>query len=262
MRALLDSAFFHEIDNLEIAGVICSDPEAPALRSARSSNVPAYVVEEHLFPNIGSYGLALLNMLKDIDTDLVVLAGFTPGLGPAARYYSGRTIGVFPSLIPAFEQMSERQAIQSALVREVRLTGATSYVADDEGRVGHILEQRAVAVQRTDTPETLEDRIFEQAERDLLLDAVKAYCAKAKQAEEAAVLAAKRLEEEKAAAAETTAKLAEEPAVLAAKRLEEEKAAAAEPSAEPAEEPAAETPAETPEEPAAESPAEPETTEE
>ena len=37
MRALLDSAFFHEIDNLEIAGVICSDPEAPALRSARSA---------------------------------------------------------------------------------------------------------------------------------------------------------------------------------------------------------------------------------
>ena len=236
MRALLDSAFFHEIDNLEIAGVICSDPEAPALRSARSSNVPAYVVEEHLFPNIGSYGLALLNMLKDIDTDLVVLAGFTPGLGPAARYYSGRTIGVFPSLIPAFEQMSERQAIQSALVREMRLTGATSYVADDEGRVGHILEQRAVAVLRTDTPETLEDRIFEQAERDLLLDAVKAYCAKAKQAEEAAV--------------------------LAAKRLEEEKSATEEPTAEPAEEPEAETPAETPEEPAAESPAEPETTEE
>ena len=58
MRYLLDSAFFNEIDNLEIAGVVSSDPEANALRSARSANVPAYVVDEHLFPNTGSYGLA------------------------------------------------------------------------------------------------------------------------------------------------------------------------------------------------------------
>ena len=104
MRALLDSAFFHEIDNLEIAGVICSDPEAPALRSARSSNVPAYVVEEHLFPNIGSYGLALLNMLKDIDTDLVVLAGFTPGLGPALARAPGKTLEKRAILIPTCNQ--------------------------------------------------------------------------------------------------------------------------------------------------------------
>lgn len=195
MRCLLDSAFFQEIDNLEIAGVVSSDPEAPALRSARSSNVPAYVVDEHLFPNTGSYGLALLNMLKDIDTDLVVLAGFTPGMGPAARYYSGRTIGVFPSLIPAFENLREQEAVEAAILRGVRLTGATAYLADEEGRVGRVLEQRAVPVLRTDTPEILGERIFEQAQRELLLEAVRAYCVSAKLREQQAQ---EELEEQKA----------------------------------------------------------------
>ena len=180
MRYLLDSAFFNEIDNLEITGVVSSDPEANALRSARSANVPAYVVDEHLFPNTGSYGLALLNMLKDIDTDLVILAGFTPGLGPAARYYSGRVLGVFPALIPAFEGVPEREVCASALNRGVRVTGATAYLADEVGRVGRILDQKTVAVLPEDTPDTLRERIFEEAEKELLLDSVRAFCAAAK----------------------------------------------------------------------------------
>lgn len=180
MRCLLDSAFFHEIDNLEIAGVVSSNPEAPALRSARSGNVPAYVVDEHLFPNTGSYGLALLNMLKDIDTDLVVLAGFTPSLGPAARYYSGRTIGVFPALIPAFEGLPPEQACAAAIARGVRLTGATAYLADEEGRIGRILDQKVIAVAPEDTAETLADRIFQEAEKALFIESVRAFCADAR----------------------------------------------------------------------------------
>ena len=105
MRCVLDCAFFNEIEHLEIAGVVSSNPEAYALASARNANVPAYVVDDHLFPNTASYGLALLNMLKDIDTDFIILAGFTPNMGPAARYYSGRVLGVFPALVPAFEDL-------------------------------------------------------------------------------------------------------------------------------------------------------------
>lgn len=179
MRCLLDSAFFHEIDNLEIAGVVSSDPEANALRSARSANVPAFVVDEHLFPNTGSYGLALLNMLKDIDTDLVILAGFTPGLGPAARYYNGRVLGVFPALIPAFEGMDEREVCAAALNRGVRVTGATAYFADEVGRVGRIIDQKTVPVLADDTPEALRERIFQEAEKQLLLDSVRTFCAAA-----------------------------------------------------------------------------------
>ena len=174
LRCLLDCAFFNEIEGLELAGVISSDPEAFALQSARSANVPAYVVDDHLFPNAGSYGLALLNKLKDIDTDFVVLA---PSLGPAARYYSGKVLGVFPALVPAFETLTEDDVCAAVLARGVQLTGATAYLADDEGRIGQILAQKAVPVQPDDTPATLQDRIFDQAQKELLIAAVRDFCA-------------------------------------------------------------------------------------
>ena len=177
LRCLLDCAFFNEIEGLELAGVISADPAAFALQSARSATVPAYVVDDHLFPNAGSYGLALLNKLKDIDTDFVVLAGFAPSLGPAARYYSGKVLGVFPALVPAFETLTEDDVCAAVLARGVQLTGATAYLADDEGRIGQILAQKAVPVQPDDTPATLQDRIFDQAQKELLIAAVRDFCA-------------------------------------------------------------------------------------
>jgi len=45
MRHLLDSAFFNEIEHLEIAGVVSSDPQASALTRARNLHVPTYVVD-------------------------------------------------------------------------------------------------------------------------------------------------------------------------------------------------------------------------
>lgn len=177
MRCLLDCAFFNEIEHLEIAGVVSSSPDAYALQSARNANVPAYVVDDHLFPNAGSYGLALLNKLKDIDTDFVVLAGFTPSLGPAARYYSGKVLGVFPALVPSFEDLPEEKVCAAALARGMYVTGATAYLADDVGKIGHILAQKAVPILSDDTPEILQDRIFEDAQKELLINAVREFCA-------------------------------------------------------------------------------------
>lgn len=176
MRCLLDCAFFNEIENLEIAGVVSSSPEAYALSTARNASVPNYVVDDHLFPNTASYGLALLNKLKDIDTDFVILAGFIPSMGPAARYYSGRTLGVFPSLVPAFEELAEQEVYAATLARGMQITGATAYLASETGKVGEILAQKAVPVLPDDTPESLKDRIFEQAQKELLIEAVRNFC--------------------------------------------------------------------------------------
>lgn len=176
MRCLLDCAFFNEIENLEIAGVVSSSPEAYALSTARNANVPNYVVDDHLFPNSASYGLALLNKLKDIDTDFVVLAGFIPSMGPAARYFSGRVLGVFPSLVPAFEELSEEEVYSSTLARGVQITGATAYMANEIGKIGDILAQKTVPVMPDDTPESLRERIFEQGQKELLIEAVRNFC--------------------------------------------------------------------------------------
>lgn len=177
LQALADCVYFGEIPDFELC-VISSDPEAHALNRARNAGIPTYVVEEALFPNGASYALALLNKLRDLDIDLVVLADFLPALGEGtSRLYHGRVIGVRPALVPAFDGVKDGDVCAAALRRGVRVTGATSYYADDRGAVGAIIAQKAVAVMPGDTPEILRRRITEDAEWDLITEAVKAHCA-------------------------------------------------------------------------------------
>lgn len=154
---LLDSAFFNEIENLKIAGVISSNPEAQALTRARNLRIPTFVVDEHLFPHAASYGQALLNKLRDIDTDIVVLDGFGPKLGNAAKHYHGKVFGV--KLTPVQQTME-----------------VTVYRADVQGGIGERLGEAVVKLQDEDTPESFARRVYEQAE-PLLLETVQDYCA-------------------------------------------------------------------------------------
>jgi phosphoribosylglycinamide formyltransferase-1 len=176
LQALADCVYFGEIPGFELC-VISSDPAAHALIRARNAGIPTYVVEEALFPNGASYSLALLNKLRDLDIDLVVLADFLPALGEGtSRLYHGRAIGVRPALVPAFDGVKAADVCAQALRRGVKLVGATSYYADDRGDVGAIIDQKAVPVLPDDTAETLRRRITQDAEWDLITAAVKAHC--------------------------------------------------------------------------------------
>ncbi len=206
LQALIDSVFFQEIPDFELT-VISSDPEAHAVVRAENAGLPCYIVEEALFPNGASFSLALLNKLRDLDIDLIILSDFWPPLGDGiSRLYYGRAIGVRPALVPAFEGVREDKVCGEALRRGLRVTGATSYYADSTGGVGPIIDQRAVEILPEDTPVTLRRRLMEDAEWPLLVDAVKRHCAgKLKLVDGAAVSADASPAEEAAEAEEPDA---------------------------------------------------------
>ena len=156
-RRLLDSVFFREIEHLEIAGVISSHPQATALTRAKALHMPVYVVEAELFPNVPCFSTALQNKLRDIDTDYVILDGFTPPLGNAAKYFRGKILGV--------RLRAEQQTMEVAL-----------YVADEQGGVGTILECDSVELTEEDTQEGFTRRVYDCADR-LLTAEVRARCA-------------------------------------------------------------------------------------
>lgn len=175
LQTILDSMYFREIPNFELTAVICTENNEYALRRAANAKVQAFVVEPGLFPTKLSYSMAISNKLKDMDIDLVVLAGFNMPLGVISSQFRRRIIGVYPSLIPAFESCDDSPA-RAALERGCRVTGATAYFADIDGNVGPIIAQQAVEIKSNDTPETLERRIMEEAEWKLLPRAIILYC--------------------------------------------------------------------------------------
>ncbi|EJW90142.1 phosphoribosylglycinamide formyltransferase, partial [gut metagenome] len=105
---------------------------------ALNAGIPAYVVDPELFPNITSHSMAVANKLKDMDIDLVILAGYELPLGVVPYQYKNRIIGTYPALYPAFEN-EEGDIYRAALEKGVKVTGATAYFADGDGRVGNII---------------------------------------------------------------------------------------------------------------------------
>ena len=175
LQAILDSIYFGELPNLELVAVISSKKDAYGMTRARNAGIPAYVVDPELFPTMTSFSMAVANKLRDMDIELVILAGYELPLGVIPYQFKNRIIGTYPAIYPAFEDAGG-DIIRLALERGVKITGATAYIADNDGRVGSVILQRAVVVRPDDDVETLRRRVMEEAEWPLLSEAVKLYC--------------------------------------------------------------------------------------
>lgn len=176
LQAILDSMYFKEIGNFELVAVISPEKDVYAMKRALNAGVPAYVVDPELFPTMTSHSMAIANKLKDMDIDLVILAGYDLPLGVVSYQFKNRIIGTYPALYPAFAD-TDGDPCRSALERGVKVTGATAYFADPEGGIGGIILQKAVNVSPDDTPDTLRQRIMEEGEWKILSQAVSLYCA-------------------------------------------------------------------------------------
>ena len=175
LQAILDSMYFNEIPDFELVAVICPQRDCYAMKRALNAEVPAYVVDPELFPTMTSHSMAVGNKLKDMDIDLVILAGYDLPLGVIPYQFRNRIIGTYPALYPAFEDM-EGDICRNVLERGIKVTGATAYFADGDGRVGGVILQKALEVLPEDDPESLRQRVLEECEWKLLSQAVALYC--------------------------------------------------------------------------------------
>ena len=179
LQALIDAQQRGELGGGEIAAVISSKAGAYALERAKNAGIPGYVLPRKDFESNQAMTVALVDLMKDMGIDLVVLAGcmiiFTQELVDA---YPNAIMNVHPALIPSFcgPGYYGLRVHEEALKYGVKLSGATVHFVSAECDGGPIIAQRSVEVRPDDTPEILQKRIMEQAEWKLLPQAVKAFC--------------------------------------------------------------------------------------
>ena len=179
LQALIDAQARNELGGGEIAAVISSKAGAFALERAAKAGIPGYVLPRKEFQSNQTMTVALVEMLKGLNIDLVVLAGcmiiFTQELVDA---YPNAIMNVHPALIPSFcgQGYYGLRVHEEALRYGVKLSGATVHFVSAECDGGPIIAQKAVEVCSGDTPEILQRRIMEQAEWKLLPAAVKLFC--------------------------------------------------------------------------------------
>ena len=86
------------------------------------------------------------------------------------RRFENRILNVHPSLIPSFcgKGFYGLHVHEAALAYGVKVTGATVHFVNEIPDGGRIILQKAVDILPGDTPESLQQRVMEQAEWKIL----------------------------------------------------------------------------------------------
>ena len=179
LQALIDAQGRGEIVNGSITAVISSSPDAYALERAKQAGIPGYVLARQDYPSNRAMTVALVDKLRELDIQLVVLAGFMTILTEEmVRAFPNAILNIHPALIPSFAGPGcyGLHVHEKALAYGVKLSGATVHFVSPECDGGPIVLQKAVEVLPDDTPEVLQRRIMEQCEWKLLPLAVSFFC--------------------------------------------------------------------------------------
>jgi phosphoribosylglycinamide formyltransferase 1 len=174
-RAILESIRAGTLPS-RVQVVISDVLNAPILEIAREFSVPnAYLppgqFRTRLEPNAEA---ELVQMLREANVDLVVLAGFMRVLkSTILEAFPRRIINIHPSLLPKFPGL---EAWKQALAAGESVTGCTVHYVDEKIDHGGIIAQREVSILPNDSAESLHARI-QVAEHELYPAVIAQLCA-------------------------------------------------------------------------------------
>ncbi len=143
---------------VEVALVVCNNPDAGVISRSRGLGVPVVVMsrKEINDPSIMS------GVLVKHSVDLIVLAGFLLML-PAflTTSYRDRIVNIHPSLLPAYggKGMYGRHVHEAVVAAGEKETGITIHLVNEIYDDGKIIFQAKVAVAPSDTPSDVEAKV-------------------------------------------------------------------------------------------------------
>lgn len=178
LQAIIDKINSGYLKNCEISTVVSSKAGVFALERAEKNGIPSVCISRKTYDSMENYDDALIEHFDNYKVDLIVMAGFLSMVGGRLNsVYKNRMINIHPSLIPSFCGKGFYGIVphQKALEYGVKVTGATVHFVELEYDSGPIIFQKAVNIKEDDTPEILQKRVMEEAEWELLPEAIKLF---------------------------------------------------------------------------------------
>ena len=114
LQAIIDAIANQEI-HARILAVVSNNAHAPGLRRAKNAGIPTAVTERADFATRKDFDRRLLQLVRDYDPGLVVLAGFMSILDDAfVEHFDGRLLNVHPSLLPKYPGLNTYRRVLAA----------------------------------------------------------------------------------------------------------------------------------------------------
>ena len=168
LQSIIDAVEAGRI-NGQIKLVISNKEGAYGLERAENHNIRAVFEKDEQ---------AIIDIMKESQIDLVVLAGFLKILGPNfTKAFENRIINIHPSLIPSFcgKGYYGLKVHEAAIEYGVKVSGATVHFVDENADTGPIIRQDTVEVFAGDSPQDLQQRVL-KIEHKILSQVVADYC--------------------------------------------------------------------------------------
>ena len=175
LAAIIKAIEDKKIKNVRIKAVISNNRDAYALETARQAGIDVKIISPKNFVSRTEFDKALLDELKILNPDLIVLAGFLVNISKdIVEAFENKIINIHPSLIPSFcgKGYYGLKVHEAALERGVKITGATVHYVDSGIDTGRIIIQKPVKVLDGDDAKTLQKRVMEEAECIILPKAI------------------------------------------------------------------------------------------
>lgn len=175
LQAIIDQIQSGYLKNCSIVTVVSSKEGVYALERANKYGIPSKCIARKNYNFGEEYDNALIEHFESFNVGLVVMAGFLSILGNRfVERYHRRIINVHPALIPSFCGKGYYGIVphQKALEYGVKVTGATVHFVELEADSGPIILQKAIYINDGDTPKSLQERVMEEAEWEILPKAI------------------------------------------------------------------------------------------
>jgi len=151
---------FREKSQVEIALIVCNKPGAGVLEIAEKEGIPALLIEKERFFR----GDAYIQVLKEKNIDLIVLAGFLWKIPVALiRAYPGKIVNIHPALLPKYggKGMYGQFVHAAVIAAGEKESGITIHYVDEHYDHGDVIFQASCPVEVGDTVAVLAKRIHE-----------------------------------------------------------------------------------------------------
>ena len=171
-QALIDAAKKGEMPDVNLSHLIVNKKDAYAIERAKKHEIDYTLITSH-DKTRREFDQCVLKLLKELDIEIVVLAGFMRILTPEfIDTYRNRILNIHPSLLPSFPGA---HAHRDTIKYGVKVSGCTAHLVDEGIDSGPIILQTSVALSDWETEESLAAKILKY-EHQILPKALQLLC--------------------------------------------------------------------------------------
>jgi phosphoribosylglycinamide formyltransferase 1 len=151
--------YFKSNPEIRVKAVFTNNPKAGVIDKARKYFLPVY-----LFSKMDLQSEVVLNELKKLNTDLIILAGFLWMIPEhIISSFNDKIVNIHPSLLPKFggSGMYGNKVHKAVIEAKEKESGISIHLVNNEYDKGTILFQVKTTIAENETAETLAAKVHE-----------------------------------------------------------------------------------------------------